>query len=100
MSTFRLDIHKISKDLKEVDKNFKKTVLFSEITGVSHTTVMIWENQAPDVIQLLHSLSKSFDMDFNKMIISSSDTFPVIKLLKYYYSETKNDLVEILIIQE
>jgi len=98
-TSFKIDIDKISYELKKANPSFGKMQLES-ITGKSSITVNSWKKEAPDVVELLHSLGKSFDMDFNKMIMASSDTYPVIKLLKYYYSETKNDLVEILIIPE
>lgn len=97
MGRFRLDIHKISKDLKEVDKNFKKTVLFSEITGVSHTTVMTWENQAPEVIELIYWNCKTFNHKFLEMIEKKSDLFPVFKLLKFYSDKTGKNIESVII---
>jgi hypothetical protein len=88
MSTFRLDIHKISKDLKEVDKNFKKTVLFSEITGVSHTT---------EVVELIYWNCKTFNHKFLEMIEKKSDLFPVFKLLKFYSDKTGKNIESVII---
>ena len=98
-TNFKIDIAKISFELKKVNPDFMKKHL-DKITGKSYVTIDSWQKEAPDVIELLYSLCQSFDLDFNKMIMASSDTYPVIKLLKHYRNETKNDLVEILIIPE
>lgn len=98
-TNFKIDIAKISYELKKSNQDFMKKQL-GAVCGTSNVTIANWEKEAPDVIELLYSLCQSFDFDFTEMIMASSDTYPVIKLLKYYYSETKNDLVEILIIPE
>jgi len=98
-TNFKIDITKISYELKRSNPDFMKKDL-SKICGTSNVTIMSWEKEAPDVIELLYSLCQSFDFNFNEMIMASSDSFPSIKLLKHYHTETKNDLVEILIIPE
>ena len=94
-SHFRIDIAKISFELKKANPDFMKKHL-DKITGKSYVTIDSWQKEAPDVIKLLYSLSQSFDFDFNKMIMASSDTYPVVKLLKHYRNETKNDFVQLL----
>ena len=98
-TNFKIDISKISYDLKKSNPSFVKKDL-NAICGISNVTIASWEKESPDVVELLYSLCQSFDFDFNDMIMASSELFPVVKLLKYYRNETKKDLVEILIITE
>lgn len=98
-TNFKIDIAKISYELKKSNPAFMKKEL-SKVCRTSNVTIGSWEKEAPDVIELLYSLCQSFDFPFTKMVMASSDAFPSIKLLKYYHTETKNDLVEILIIPE
>lgn len=97
MSKFKIDIHRISKDLKEVDKDFKKTTDLMRITGVSHTTVMSWENEAPEVVELIYYNSKMFNHKFFELIDKKADLFPVFKLLKYYSVHTRGTIESVIL---
>ena len=97
MNTFKINLHKLSKDLKALDKNFSKTESLAEISGVSRSTVMSWENCAPNEVELIYWNAKAFNHSFFEMIDKKDDSFPAFKLLKYYQEKTGNPIENIII---
>lgn len=97
MSKFKIDIHRISKDLKEVNNGFKKTTDLVKITGVSNPTVMSWEKEAPEVVELIYYNSKMFNQKFFELIDKKADLFPVFKLLKYYSKSTGKSIENVIL---
>lgn len=84
---FIIDVGEICHQLKKVDSNFKKSEL-PNVTGVTNNTMDGWGLNAPDVISLLHCLSKNLHIGMDDIVSKSNDEFPVIKLLKYFKEKT------------
>lgn len=97
MSTFKINLKKVFEDLKNADENFKKMTFAKEVTGLSYPSVMIWENEAPDVVELIYWNAKTFNHQFLEMIDYKSDLFPVFKLLKCYSEKTGNSIESVII---
>lgn len=86
-SEFKINVDKISADLKEVIPNFKKSELGS-YCGVTEPTIHNWKKEAPVVVELIYYNCKTFNHSFLEMIDRKSDLFPVFKLLKFYSEKT------------
>ncbi len=95
-TNFRIDIDKISDDLKSVIPKFKMQDL-KEISGASHATVNNWKKEVPDVVELIYYNSKVFNHSFFELIEKKSDNFPVFKLLKFYAEKTGKKIESVII---
>lgn len=98
-SKFRIDIDKISNELKKVVPNFKKGEL-APICGVTEPTVLSWKKEAPVVVELIYWNAKSFNHSFLEMIENKSELFPVFKLLKFYTDKTGGKIESVIITEE
>ena len=93
---FRIDLHKLTKDLKEVNKDFMKTETICQITGVSRNTFMLWDKEAPREVELIYWNAKTYNHSFFEMINKKADLFPAFKLLKYYQEKTGNPIESVI----
>jgi hypothetical protein len=92
----KIDLHKIYKDVREVDNTFLK-IQFEEITGLSNPTVRNWENEAPAIVELIYWNAEMFNHSFAELINKNYNLFPVLKLLKFYQDKTGKPIEKVLI---
>lgn len=95
-SNFKIDIDKISNDLKANVPNFKNQDL-ERISGVSRVTVSSWKKEAPEVVELVYYNSEVCNVQFLNLIKEKAHLFPVLKLLKEYEELTGNSINSVII---
>ena len=95
-SNFRIDIDKISEDLKQVVPNFTKKTLES-ICEVTRQTIYNWGREAPEVVELVYYNAEVCNVQFLALIKEKAHLFPVLRLLKQYEELTGKEIKSVII---
>lgn len=90
-SEYKVEVRQILRDLKNVVPNFKNLKI-EEKVGIKYNNALLWEKSAPPVIDLLMYNTEVNNIQFESLIQSKVENFPVLKLLKYYNDNTGKDI--------